>query len=276
MEKLQAAIEKAREQRQKIKQPQHVVEQERAQGKTTDQAAGELWESLAEVTVSPHIIARNRLVASSQGAAAVPFDMLRTRILQQCRLNSWKRIALVSPHSACGKSTIAANLAFSFERQSDLRTMVLDLDLRHGGLRKILDQNCTHTMGDVLQGTIPFSKHGQRLGKNLALGFNSKTVRNAAEILQSGKTSEVLEALEDNFKPDIMLLDMPPLMEVDDNFGFLGNADCAILLVEADRTTIEQADFAERQLAELTNVMGVVLNKTHYAEGAYGYGYGHS
>ena len=29
------------------------------------------------------------------------------------------------------------------------------------------------------------------------------------------------------------------------------------------------------ELAELTNVMGVVLNKSHYAGGVYGYGYGY-
>ena len=58
-------------------------------------------------------------------------------------------------------------------------------------------------------------------------------------------------------------------------FGFLKNADCALFLIEAERTTLDQIDSAERQLAELTAVMGVVLNKCRHGDAAYGYGYGY-
>ncbi|WP_108862144.1 CpsD/CapB family tyrosine-protein kinase [Ruegeria sp. Alg231-54] len=273
MEKLQVAIEKARSQRQKAGNPRPATEPVVKPVKPTDESLRERWKDLTQIDVPESALSRNRLVASADGPAAGPFDMLRTRILQQARSREWKRVALVSPHSACGKSTAAANLAFSFGRQSDLRTIVLDLDLRRSGLRKILSQHCQHTMADVLRGDVPFSKHAQRLGENVALGLNGSTVRNAAEVLQSTKAGEVLDSLQAGFEPDLMLFDMPPLMEVDDNFGFLGNVDCALLLIEAERTTIDQIDVAERQLSELTNVMGVVLNKAHYTEGAYGYGY---
>ncbi|WP_170336045.1 CpsD/CapB family tyrosine-protein kinase [Ruegeria arenilitoris] len=266
MEKLQVAIEKARSQRQRTSPP---VALKKAPERTTT-----LWEQLTPVSVSPRILERNRLVASTSGADSGPFDMLRTRILQQARANSWKRVALVSPHSGCGKSTTAANLAFSFERQSDLRTMILDLDLRRVGLAKILEQDCVRTMGDVLTGSVAFADHGRRLSDNVALGLNSSPVGNPAEILQSGATVEVLNAIEADFKPDIMIFDMPPLAAADDNFGFLKNTDCALLVVAAEQTSLDQIDVAERQLAELTNVMGIVLNKCLYSEGAYGYGYG--
>ncbi|MCG7522392.1 CpsD/CapB family tyrosine-protein kinase [Ruegeria sp. Ofav3-42] len=275
MEKLQVAIEKARSQRQKAGESRPAAAPVAKPVKPTDESLRTCWKDLAPIEVPESVITQNRLVASADGPAAAPFDMLRTRILQQAKSRDWKRVALVSPHSACGKSTTAANLAFSFGRQSDLRTIVLDLDLRRSGLRRILGQHCQHTMADVLRGEVPFSKHAQRLGDNVALGFNGSTVRSAAEVLQSGKASEVLNSIQAGFEPDLMLFDMPPLMEVDDNFGFLGNVDCALLLIEAERTTVDQIDVAERQLSELTNVMGVVLNKAHYTEGAYGYGYGY-
>ncbi|MEM1003747.1 MAG: CpsD/CapB family tyrosine-protein kinase [Pseudomonadota bacterium] len=276
MEKLQAAIEKARSQRQRRSQPQPAAQPEKASEKPSDAAFQTRWHGLVPVEVSPRLINSNRLVASAGGKEAGPFDMLRTRILQQASMHSWKRVALVSPHSGCGKSTTAANLAFSFGRQTDLRTMVLDLDLRRVGLAKILEQDCARTMGDVLTGTVAFADHGRRLGDNVALGLNSSPVQNPAEILQSSKASEVLNQIEADFKPDVMIFDMPPLAAADDNFGFLKNADCALLLAAAERTTVDQIDVAERQLAELTNVMGVVLNKCLYTEGAYGYGYGYS
>ena len=147
--------------------------------------------------------------------------MLRTRILQHARANGWRRVALVSPDSACGKSTVAANLAFSFGRQSDLRTVVLDLDLRSLGLARLLGQECRHGMGDVLRGRVAFCDHAHRLGDNVALGLNDGPADTPAEILQSRKAGEVLDGIGAELRPHIMLFDMPPLMASDDSFGFL-------------------------------------------------------
>ncbi|WP_289042498.1 CpsD/CapB family tyrosine-protein kinase [uncultured Aliiroseovarius sp.] len=272
MEKLQAAIEKARKQREgqgpARTGPGHVTE--------PPVAIADAWAALTPFEVSAQHAAKSRLVSRDGGAEAGPFDMLRTRILQQASSNGWTRVALVSPHAECGKTTTAANLIFSFGRQSDLRTMVLDLDLRRQGLAKVLGQKCDGHMGAVLQGTLSFAEHGRRWGDNVAVGLNSGQVDNASEILQSARTKQTLDDLQAQYDPDIMLLDMPPLIGTDDNFGFLQNVDCAILVAEAERTTVEQVDVAERQLSELTTVMGVVLNKSHYTDGAYGYGYGYA
>jgi Mrp family chromosome partitioning ATPase len=68
-----------------------------------------------------------------------------------------------------------------------------------------------------------------------------------------------------------MLFDMPPLMANDDSHGFLRSVDCALLVVVAEKTPMEQIDVAERQLSELTNVMGIILNRCRYTTGAHGY-----
>lgn len=275
MEKLQAAIEKARSQRNQDDVPQSPDEAVERQSEPAQETLQERWRTLSPILVPPRIAAKNRLVASAGGSDAGPYDMLRTRILQHVQSNGWKRVALVSPHNGCGKSTTAANLAFSFGRQSDLRTLIIDLDLRRAGLAKILGQNCTYSMGDILNGEVPFSAHGLRLGANVALGLTGRPARNPAEILQSRKAIEVLAEIEQDYRPDITIFDMPPLIGADDNFGFLKNVDCALLLAAAERTTIDQIDVAERQLAELTNVLGVVLNSCHFPDKAFGYGYGY-
>ncbi|WP_371170612.1 CpsD/CapB family tyrosine-protein kinase [Aliiroseovarius sp. 2305UL8-7] len=272
MEKLQAAIEKAREQRQGSA-PARKTPAARAASATVGSG---VWSELAPLEVSDRAAQQNRLVARNGGAEAGPFDMLRTRIIQQAANNGWKRVALVSPHSECGKTTTAANLIFSFGRQSDLHTIVLDLDLRRQGLAKVLGQQSDGNMGDVLTGKKGFAEHGRRIGDNVAVGLNSGHIHNASEILQNSQTKLVLDELQDEYEPDLMLFDMPPLIGADDNFGFLQNVDCALLVAEAERTTTEQVDVAERQLSELTSVMGIVLNKSRFTDGAYGYGYGHA
>ena len=229
------------------------------------------WRELSPLNVTAKAVLRNRLVAYASGENAIPFDMLRTKILQQAKKNNWKRIALVSPGSGCGKTTTAANLGFSFSRMSELRTIVMDFDLRRMGLGKVLGQQVKQGMRAVLQQQVPFSDVGLCHDGNVAFGLNSKTGTNPSEILQSQQAADVLDEIEEIYKPDIMLFDTPPLMSSDDSHGFLRSVDCALMLAVAEKTPIDQIDVAEKQLSELTNVMGIVLNRCRYTTGAHGY-----
>jgi len=271
MERLQAAMEKARAQREDSSP--NVPPPSTPQPAPPIAAQGS-WESLVEFRSRKKLLHRNRINTFEGGQESAPYDMLRTRVLQQAKHHGWRRIAIVSPHSNCGKSTIAANLAFSLSRQRDLRSMVIDLDLRRAGLTKVLGHSGPYNMADVLEGQVSFGDHAQRFGTNIIFGFNNATkVQTPSEILQSPKAKEILDEIEATYTPDIMLFDMPPLMASDDNFGFLQNVDCALLVVAAEKTSMTQIDVAERHVAELTNVMGIVLNKCRYMSGAHGYEY---
>jgi len=273
MERLQVALEKARAQRNDI--PPEINPPPEAAAQTVPPTPDkDAWVSLAEFRCQKKKLHRNRVTTLEGGKESAPYDMLRTRILQQAKHHGWRRIAIVSPHSNCGKSTIAANLAFSLARQRDLRSMVLDLDLRRAGLTKILGQSGPYSMADVLDGQVSFGDHAQRYSSNVAFGFNNgSTVKDPSEILQSPKTKKILDQIEATYDPGIMLLDMPPLMASDDNFGFLQNVDAALLVIAAEKTNMSQIDVAERHIAELTNMMGIVLNKCRYMSGAHGYEY---
>ncbi len=270
MERLQAAIEKARAQRdgpQQVKGwPQRTPPRNAVVPPSRD-----AWISLDELKVNQKHLHRRRITTFEGGLDSAPYDMLRTRMLQQARHHGWRRIAIVSPHSNCGKSTTAANLAFSLARQPDLYSMVLDMDLRRHGLTRMMEQQVPFGMAEVLDRKADFADQARRYGANVAFGFNSSgKVRAPSEILQSPRTAEVLNEITSTYAPDIMLFDMPPLMASDDNFGFLQNVDCALIMVAAEKTSMSQIDIAERHVAELTNVMGIVLNKCRYTKGAYG------
>lgn len=273
MDRLQQAIQKAREERESRQQQPTPLRLEESSVVPT-QGSEELWQTLPEIEINPRIVSRNRLVSYDGGHAASPYDMLRTKMLQQILSNGWHRVALTSPYAGCGKSTAAANLAFSLGRQEDLRTIVIDFDMRRRGLAEVLGQTGDHNMADVIQGEISFQDHAIRHGNNVIFGLNFSSTRNPAEVLQSRRTIETLERIEAEYKPDIMLFDTPPLMVSDDSHGFLKNVDCALLLAAAEETSIDHIDVAERQLAELTKIMGIVLTKCRYISGAFGNEYG--
>ncbi|WP_371055978.1 CpsD/CapB family tyrosine-protein kinase [Rhodosalinus sp. K401] len=275
MERLQAAIEKARRERDAgdpARQTPAAASVAAAPPPPRDDAA---WDALARISFDRRVLRRNRVVTFDGGPEAGPYDMLRTKLLQRAKEHGWRRIAITSPDSHSGKTTTAANLAFSLARRRDMRTLVLDLDLRRRALGRMLGQRVVHTMADVLEGRVRFEEHGCRYEENLAFGLNGAAVRNPAEVLQSRRTAEVLDEIDAALSPDIVLVDLPPMMATDDSFGFLRNVDCALILAGAEKTGLDLIDVAERQVAELTNVMGIVLNKSRYTDGAYGYEQGY-
>lgn len=269
MERIQEALAKARAQRQQgsATRTEHVTPAK------TSQSVEEAWGALAPFKLNRALLKRNRVVAAEAGRDAAPYDLLRTKIIHQAQSNGWRRVAIVSPDMGAGKTTTVANLAFSFERQRDMRVLFIDLDLRRPSLHKVLGQKSDHSMSDVLNGHVQFAAHGLRLGERVAFGLNNGPAANPSEILLSQTARDTLEGIEQNFAPNLTLFDISPLNASDDNIAFLQNVDCAIIIVAAESTPIKRIDQAERQVAELTNVMGIVLNKCRYISDTEGYDY---
>lgn len=270
MEKLEAALAKAREMRKSTLGASQIM---RDAATPTAQPAAADWSSLPEITLAPARLQRNRITAPLGGKNATPYDMLRSRTIRLMKEKGWSRLAITSPGAACGKTTVAFNLALSMSRQKDNRVMLIDLDLRRPALHKVAGFTPPHSFHEVLSGSVPFEQQAVRIGGNLILVTNAAACRNPAELLQASRTSEVLDEIERVWKPDVMLFDMSPMLATDDNVGFLSNVDCALLIAAAERTTLPNIDICEKELAQLTSVLGVVLNKCRYSDNLAGYSY---
>jgi Mrp family chromosome partitioning ATPase len=236
-------------------------------------ALNEMWKALSVLTLKPKLMKKNRIVALQGGREAAGIDMMRTRVLQQMRDNGWRRLAITSPTAACGKSTIAVNLAMSLQRQPDLRTVLVELDLRRPALTRMLGISEDMSFAHVLEGSRPFEENALRYGPNLAISANQRSWRDAAELLGGAQIPDALSKIETTYAPDVMIFDMPPMLVSDDMMAFARHVDCVLLISGAESTTVKEVDICETDLASQTNVMGVVLNKCRYMGPEYGYGY---
>jgi Mrp family chromosome partitioning ATPase len=273
MERLEAALEKARQERQNVQTADFTAPKPVKPQPAPAEAVVDPWSTLKTVKVSPRIARRNRITAMTQGRESAPYDLLRTRTLRIMNENGWKTLAVTSPNKTCGKTTVSANLAFSLARQEDLRVLVMDMDLRRPAMHKLLNQRPDNNLHEALAGEKLLEGAFLRVGENLAFGLNKAPAINPSELLQSSRTRTRLAEIQELFKPDITIFDMPPMLVSDENFGFLPGVDCGLLIGAADSTTISQLDICEKDLAELTNVLGVVLNKCRYADTNAGYDY---
>jgi Mrp family chromosome partitioning ATPase len=280
MEKIQSALAKARAERNAVSKDAPAALQPRPQAPAKASPPhvdnGEIaaaWKALPELALAPDLMKRNRIVGFEGGRNATAIDVLRTRTLQQMRDNGWRRLAITSPTAACGKSTIALNLAMSLQRQSSLRTALMELYLRRPTLARLTGIKQDINFGHVLEGTRDFRDNALRYGSNLAISSNSRPWRDAAELLSGSTVPDALATIETEFAPDLMLFDMPPMLEIDDMMAFARHVDCVLLVAAAEATTIKEIDMCETELATQTNVMGVILNKCRYMGAEYGYGY---
>jgi Mrp family chromosome partitioning ATPase len=234
------------------------------------------WERLAPASFDPRLLARRLVVSQNKtDPGAVAFDILRTRLLKVCRDNGWRRVAITSPTKGMGKSVICANLAFALARSEETRAVLLDLDLRMPGLKRIFGLRTPRPIAGLLRGEVPPEQFLERLGPAVAIGLNTTPVRHSSELLQSGAAREALAAIEATYEPDLMLFDLPPILVSDDAIAMLSQVDAALLVAAAGETTAREVRDAEAMIAGVCSLIGVVLNKCRDdAADGYRYYYG--
>ncbi|MFV0493397.1 MAG: CpsD/CapB family tyrosine-protein kinase [Pseudorhodobacter sp.] len=273
MEKIQEAIAKARASRGSGSTTVSGKAALAADHHPQNQPIREAWAALQRIEPDPAHLQKQRVITAKGGHESAAFDALRTKTLQVMRANNWRRLAITSPTPRCGKSTTILNLAFSLARQSELRTIVTDLDLRSPSLSRLLGTPPGRSFVDLYEERAAFEDQGMRYHDNLAFSLSSGPVRNPAELLSGEGIEGTLVDIERRYEPDLMLFDTPPILACDDMMAFAGHVDCVLLVAAAEQTTIKEIDNCERELARQTNVMGVVLNKCRYMGREYGYSY---
>jgi len=169
------------------------------------------------------LMARNRIVTFDQkDKAHVPFDMMRTQVLSACRKNDWKVVGITSPTPACGKTVTAINLAFSFARQKDTHTVLMDVDLRKPMVAENLGISTTHSMGRFLSGEEDVQDHFLSYGDTLAIGTNNRRSLHSAEAAAGTTIMKDIDDCERELseRTNVMGVVLNKCDYVPDNYGY--------------------------------------------------------
>lgn len=219
------------------------------------------WRHLAEFAIDPTVVERSYLITQHAGdPVGLMHDHLRTRVLQAMAENGWTRLGICGPTSDCGSTTLAANLALSLARRPSGRTILFDMNLRNPSLARMFGQAQGRSIREMMLGH-PFEDHLQRFGRTLAIAFNDQIESDSAELLQEPSTAYALETIQEELTPDMMLFDLPPLLESDDTLAMLPLVDAVILVADGTRTTASDIAESERLLKDKAAILGVVMNR---------------
>jgi protein-tyrosine kinase len=230
------------------------------EGALSETARNQVWQP-KQVELDPKHLEQHRVVSFAMSDRThIAFNLLRTIIYRIMKEKGWSTVAITSPTPECGKTMVAANLALSLSRQSNCKTVLVDLDLRKPKLSRTLGISTNYSIYQYLGGEADLDGCFVQVTENLIVGCNDRSTRYSSELILHGKFEHMLLEIREALSPKVVLFDLPPMLSGDETIAFLPKVDCCVLVIECGVTTAAQIDECERQ-ASVTNFLGVVLNK---------------
>ncbi|KAA0970576.1 CpsD/CapB family tyrosine-protein kinase [Aureimonas fodinaquatilis] len=191
-----------------------------------------------------HIAAFDKTDPQTRG-----FDILRSHVTNIMAADGTQTIAVTAPTTECGVSMVAANLAFSLARLKTLTVLMVEFKPRHGGFsglfglpRQAPDEGAVGLMGHV---------------RRIQAGAH---VINLLSAPHDVDPSEFVERVKRELRPDILLLDLPPMLAGDDAVHMLPLADLILLVLAVGRSTVTELEACKTFLPANSQTQ-VVMNR---------------
>jgi capsular exopolysaccharide synthesis family protein len=264
MERIQKALNKAREQREGMAQGSAgVMADDYAPPVPAGDVPGEIeYSQTRKVAVSEKRLKAMRVVANAKGDPhADLFRVLRTKVLHRMRKDGVNTLAVTSPTKGSGKSMIAANLAVSLSLESNHTVMLVDLDLRRPSLHKTFSFEPERGLSDyLLEGAgLPDLLVNPGIERLVVLPVG-KAVEQSSELLSTPRMANLVEDITNRYAKRIIIFDLPPLLHMDDALAFLPQVQSTLLVVEEGVNTPAEVT-QSLHLLENSHLLGTVLNK---------------
>lgn len=214
------------------------------------------------MTVEEAQFEQHRILAHrTRSAEADIFRILRTQILQIMQKSGLRTLAITSPNYGDGKTTISLNLAMSIALDLKQTALLVDLDLRKPNLQEFLGLSPDiKGLSDYLTADVPIPQCLVRLSfDRLSVLPAGKPLEHSSEVLGSPKMAALAQELKSRYPDRIIIYDMPPTLAQDDSIAFLPHTDAVLMVV---RDGVTRTDEVKRCLDSLSNanVIGTVLN----------------
>lgn len=191
---------------------------------------------------------------------AQSFVSLRWQLLNDFYRSGKRVLAITSTRPGEGKSFVAANLAAALCRVRP--TVLCDLDLRRPTIGWRFGLSVAAGIDDCLAGNKAPSEIVQPVeGLNLSLAPVRATCPNSAEMLATAALADLLASLRSRADDPICIIDLPPVLIVDDILLIAQHLDGVMLVVEEGKTRRSELREALRMLHPIPFV-GTVLNKS--------------
>jgi capsular exopolysaccharide synthesis family protein len=209
----------------------------------------------------------NRAVPPRFGEA---LRAVRTAVIFSTASEGARSLMVTSTAPSEGKTVTASNLAMSLA-QADLRTLIIDGDMRRPRLHEVFGVEQEPGLSNVLVGTTPLADAVRATDNpNLFVLAAGHLPPNPAELLGSPRYRRLLDELGASY--DWIVVDAPPVMAVTDAAIVSHEVSGVVFVVGAEMIPRRNAQYAIDQLTQAhAKIIGVVLNRAEVERHAYYY-----
>ncbi|MCK5242291.1 polysaccharide biosynthesis tyrosine autokinase [bacterium] len=200
-----------------------------------------------------------KLTAKKKSAYAHYYQMLADELYLLVKDRKVKTILVTSSSTKEGISAVVANLGALLSQKAGHRVLLVDANLRHPGLHKLLKIENTAGWAEVIEGKAALKDVIHDQGQNLHMITAGTTGLNPVILLDSGKVKELLEEVRKEY--EVVLMDCSDLTGFKDALVLSAHTDATVVVVSEGFTRRQILKITLRPLVERkVNILGVVLN----------------
>ncbi|MBD3344369.1 MAG: polysaccharide biosynthesis tyrosine autokinase [Chitinivibrionales bacterium] len=193
------------------------------------------------------------------------FRSLRTKITLALHECEDKSVIFTSLDMEVGKSTLSSNVAITIAQQ-DLKTVLIDGDIRRGVLHNLFVLNKSMGLSDYLSSDVSVNKETMAVlfqkthVPNLTVISSGQNVPNPSELLTSKRFRELKRLLSEHF--DVIIFDSPPLGAVTDAVVMHELFSKYVIIAKAGETNIIDLNKKIDEFPVIKQkIIGIVLNQ---------------
>ena len=207
------------------------------------------------------------------GAITEEYRAVRTSLLAQCSEGRFCYL-VTSANAKEGKTVTCVNLGLAMTECVDHKTVMIDCDLRKGGMAALLGAETGPGMADLLRGSAALSDCVQATSYPNLFFIPAATANQAeaGELLGRPELNEIVSELRHRY--DYVIFDTPPI-NIASDAGIVGRAVTeALLVVRMNKTRRESVEKAIRLLhAANVELSGIIMTHRKYYIPSYLYRY---
>lgn len=219
-------------------------------------------DKVRKVNVSADLLKNNGIISNSDdGRFSDSYRLLRTRVLQRMRQNSWKTLGITSSHPKAGKSYTSINLGIAIAMDQNHSTLLVDADMRRPSVHNYFGLNPDIGIADYLQRDIPLTDVMLDPGiSDFRFIPCAQSIDGTSELLGGPKMAQLIETMKKDKTSQIGVFDLPPILVGDDVVTLTSQLDAVLVVVEDGVTQSDELLDAMELLRDM-NVIGTILNK---------------
>ncbi len=170
-------------------------------------------------------------------------------------------VMVVGCRSGMGATTTAALLASTLAETRKSRVLVVDGNFRTPGLNLVFHVRDERGLSEIVSNGGDFEAHIQPTNRqNLFVLTGGQLASSGPEVFEGDGIDKFLAKLKEQF--DFVIVDAAPILEFPDAYALAPKVDSIILVVQAEKTAIDDARRARKELERAGGrILGVVLNR---------------